>query len=426
MLLVIWGCDAHAQLSLYPEERQVEGIDEIETIEYSAGDESPPEPDSPAPCPPWVPAKEDEYSWNYSGLTVVGNTDGPALHVSRAGAAEGTVTVTKKRYWKDQQDTPAPYPTTLVSGGRLTNIVEGKIKTIGNGIIFDGYEVNLELDIKGIAPADVTIEFDMKAPGNVTVLNTFGHANHEFVKGADNNHWTIKKAIWYGVPGALCSYTNANIPLWVYVKFGGAVVAFDNKNIDIVLDDGSVKGSFIQHDSVYAQEGSTVVQGGVYTVAFKPTVLRNPYVQIDNTKTQYFEKIEKEENYHFKQSTGDVSREEGACDDLFTEKGLRYHMALYSNAKNKSDLNATAYEYDDASEALAIATALTDLSRVWRLEEDLSEQYLNNRRCYREKKAKDFVGFTEAYTYQCAYVDDGSCTENPSMGLLHPAYAIDP
>jgi hypothetical protein len=118
----------------------------------------------------------------------------------------------------------------------------------------------------------------------------------------------------------------------------------------------------------------------------------DPYAKSQDT-SQYAAKIAQEEEYHAKQFRGEVPPVDGGYGDLYSNKGVQFYL-------DRAGGNVLS-GYTTANKAWA--AAINRLHEAKQQVSTESERIAIDRRPYHEKKAKEAVGFKEAYSYQYAY-----------------------
>ena len=240
----------------------------------------------------------------------------------------------------------------------------------------------------------------------------------EKVNPADLTRWQIPAAYWYGDPatGDLCLLFQApyqldlqaqftlngqihngtakrtllvalpQYPDWTRAAFRAARPGLIPNTLPVQRADGAWTTTLTIPENIFGKQGRAV--------------------NVD--QSQYRDLITKEEKFHVKQWLGEVPREKGGCAALYSRNSVEYYL------ENKNpDYDGKTVLTAPTKNALEFEMAQLRTTAVRNAEKE-SDRLIELARGFREKKAKEEVGFKEAYTYACTYQQKwGENPENP-------------
>ncbi len=351
---------------------------------------------------------ENQPTYEWSGID--GTTKGKdrSQYIVRVGAFGTHYTVTATATWKlvckdgRKSETSASASMTLdaIRYAFWTEVpgVDGR----GENELVDSNPGWLDVEAAGCTNTKVLSLLPSSSPlppEGVSPQNEVNNTWMTLVSFGDPLRWRIPCPYWYGgsptnKPPACC-YTNVAKysislnPDGCGLHTNVVSVYLPNTDLDSRMDalPRLVRTATF---TVLRQENLTTNEVSFIRTWFKVTDYGMPAVgAVMNATSQYAEKIKKEEQVHMRQ----FMREKGyGFEDMYSVEDALLCVEIlkidtYFDSKSEKEARIKVKEVQDA---------LID-------EKKISETYWGENRYFSERKAKELVGYGEAYRYHCTY-----------------------
>lgn len=209
----------------------------------------------------------------------------------------------------------------------------------------------------------------------------------------------VEKTYWYGLDKPNCCYLNS---------FPYEVKLFERLEGLVATDEVTV-GWPDEHPEAkvypkFPECQVPIIEDGA---RYKAIVDLPQFVRViapfdkDSVTDQYREETIKEEEYHVKQFTGNVSWEEGGEPDIYSVNKVCERLTAGSNLTN-----GVIYSYEGESKSAFTERVRKELQAEVDEEVRISQEVLDANLWYRELKAKTHAGYNAAWKYHCTYEDD--------------------
>ena len=262
------------------------------------------------------------------------------------------------------------------------------------------------------------------------VLVNDGRGTAVAITETSNRVWRTSEFYWYGVaPDRECAGLSHQYE--IALKSGGRTVrtrrlpvAWPEENAYSFWPLPAENATFAGEPVFYRSMSTSYWYCAINFVGFEKSegeVFTDPHESGTpfTWSGQYAGQIREEEEFHLRQSRGEVSVSEGGFPDCFTTNGIKYFIAQEASA-NANIATSTwivkGVSSDDARDrareviARAVANELAESTRIYRL---------RSNRGYMELKCKEHVGYNAAWRYHCTYQNEYGTSP---LRVLHPAF----
>ena len=306
------------------------------------------------------------------------------------------------------------------SGCSISFIILGPLED-QRGII-GNKDCLIQVYLTGCDPNEASITFSA-VPAAQNPQNLLGHTNWE-IEVSEPLSLVYKAApVWYGsAPNNICHGYIAPFDVSVVATCPHGTCSYGPVRAQVTLPDASESQAVVSLNEGAGPNGEVLKITDPIPVPgisdhYKCFLqiygwARVPSVKITDHVSQYRGLIREEENYHVRQFLGQVPFEQGGCGDLWTRDGIRWWLG----APGTSPLPYFGNTPEEAVQAAATAGMQAATH-----EDFVSGQLFAQRHCLIELRAKEFVGFKEAWTLPCAYPPCASA-HFPPYPARHPAY----
>lgn len=267
-------------------------------------------------------------------------------------------------------------------------------------------------------------------PVEAGVLVNDGRGTAVAITQMSNRVWRTSEFYWYGVaPNRECAGLSHQYE--IALKSGGRTVrtrrlpvAWPEENAYSFWPLPTENATFAGEPVFYRSMSTSYWYCAINFVGFEKSegeVFTDPHESGTPFawSGQYAGQIREEEEFHLRQSRGEVSVSEGGFPDCFTTNGIKYFIA--QEARANANIATSTWivkggSSDDARDrareviARAVANELAESTRIYRL---------RSNRGYMELKCKEHVGYNAAWRYHCTYQNEYGTSP---LRVLHPAF----
>jgi len=281
----------------------------------------------------------------------------------------------------------------------------------GDEQLTDNHEGTATIAIQG-APdlSGLSLSFNAVPTSAGTLINKNG-TDIQFMPTPDPAVWRMSQTYWYGVQSLASCFDNHN-SYTISLSVNGQVAAQKDFRVGWPAENPQGGGTMDEPSATVIHEAEAVPGIPNYyrcLIEFGDFPKQGVLLGVPTTD-QYADETEKEETYHMWQFLGTVADGEGGQGDCGTAKGIKWMIGWVGNGPWYT-YGATVEEAHE----LAVERVATGEDAERAMTASIWEQD----RGFLELKAKDYAGYSAAWTYHCTY--EAQYGANPA-NHHHPAY----